>query len=182
MCMCDKCNKDENGNRGVFEIEGGFNLGQMITMIAGEKKGNTALNISSTMEEVNDKMNMSGGSAINHDVVTKDMVKFAYTNKPCYVNSHDGVVTVASYREGDIVYFGESYCSPEDTYDKHYGCDLAVARLNNDPFIIDVSKNESCHKIRLRIFAAIFASKSYPSWAEEDVLFELASAVRIIRL
>jgi hypothetical protein len=65
-------------------------------------------------------------------------VKFYYLGRPGKQGSrnHNGVVTIAVKPEHHKLKLGFSFCSPADNYLKLLGRDIALTRLENDPFVI----------------------------------------------
>ena len=81
-----------------------------------------------------------------------------------------GVITIASEVDGDRLYYGVSYSSPKDVYNKRLGREIAMSRLTNAKSIGDFSyfDDELKHEnVMTEILRHIFTDELYPRWAED---------------
>ena len=100
-----------------------------------------------------------------------ERVKFSYYGRTGHCNNHKGVIVVATYvdEESRVVYYGTAFCSPKDVYDKAKGKKIAFDDLNANMTTIALTKKNH-HAVNAGVFADIFATGSFPSWAREMVV------------
>ena len=100
-----------------------------------------------------------------------ERVKFTYYGDTDYVKDHGGIITIASFideKEG-VIYYGTSFCSPKDAYNKAIGKEIAFNDLAENMTVTSLGKKRH-HDVNSRIMADLWASKLYPSWAEGTIL------------
>jgi hypothetical protein len=98
----------------------------------------------------------------------------------CYIGNrsrhdHKGIVVIANQIIGNQVFFGVSYCSPKDRFDKNYGRNLAFHRMNSPfyPTKILIPRVLSRKNIKISILARMVSDDAMPSWAMPLVYSEL---------
>lgn len=108
----------------------------------------------------------------------EDDIKFTYYGKTDRSSNHDGIITIASVIDEDLglIYYGASFCSPKDVYDKAYGKELAYNDLCNNRTVIRLRK-KGHHEINAGIFANMVANGVFPSWAKSMVFHSLQTHI-----
>lgn len=103
-------------------------------------------------------------------------VKFVYFGNRSQASNHEGVITIASYVDecSNRAYYGVSYCSPSDVYDKKKGKLIAYERLCTGENSVGFNKKNHV-ELTTRIMASIFADNQYPSWAKDTIDYEAYS-------
>ena len=99
-----------------------------------------------------------------------ERVKFTYYGATDMSKNHEGVIVLATFvdeNEG-VIYYGTAFCSPKDEYQKHIGKRIAFDDLAENMTVTALGKKKH-HDINSRVLADIWASKTYPSWAEEGI-------------
>ena len=84
-------------------------------------------------------------------------------------NNHQGVITLATYRDGSNIQYGVSYCSPNDNFNKKFGRTIALGRLKTVPCSIDVIGDITHRYIISNILEDILCTKDYPDWADDKI-------------
>ena len=87
--------------------------------------------------------------------------------------NHGGVIIVATKydKEYNLIRYGVSFCSPKDVYDKRFGKDLALKRLNEATTcqalynIIEMRYNT----ISFQIITDVMNNISVPNWSYEII-------------
>jgi len=108
----------------------------------------------------------------------EDSIKFTYYGKTDQSSNHNGIITIASVIEEDLglIYYGASFCSPKDVYDKAFGKELAYSDLCNNRMVIRLRK-KGHHEINAGIFANMVANGFFPSWAKRMVYHNLQNHI-----
>jgi len=106
-------------------------------------------------------------------------VKFSYYGNTSRITDHGGVVTIASCIDTDnrVVFYGLSFCSPKDKYNKMTGKEIAYTDLMENMFSVAYTTKKH-YAVNSAILADIYARKGYPSWAKNIIVYELSNAIR----
>ena len=99
-----------------------------------------------------------------------ERVKFTYYGATDMPTNHDGIMVLATFvdeNEG-VIYYGTAFCSPKDQYIKEVGKEIAFNDLAENMTVTALGKKKH-HDVNSRVLADIWASKTYPSWAEEGI-------------
>lgn len=112
--------------------------------------------------------------------ISYDDVKFRHVGFDGKCGSHNGIITIASYasRETGLVWYACSFCSHKDVFSKEVGRRKAVARLENEPNPALFSKLK-CNDVTIGIINNMLSIRNFPSWAENQLLLELAQQLVI---
>jgi hypothetical protein len=96
--------------------------------------------------------------------------------------SNKGILTIASEVSGVLVYYGISFASPKDVYDKQLGIEMARVRLaqfkdelfNNNVYAGSAVVNNVTHlSVVQAILCDVIARNALPDWALPVVLAHL---------
>lgn len=111
---------------------------------------------------------------------------FLYSEKTSLIKNHSGIIVIATLTKpvktkkkiGFEIRYGAAFCSPDDTYDKKFGRELAKKRLQNDRLArtVFVTKKKF-YRISQAIYADILASGTFPHWARLVVFKSLKKAM-----
>jgi len=142
-----------------------------MAMIDGIFSDLTGGNTETAIPVVNDKQHT--GNVKTKKETYSENIRFSYYGCVGQCTKHNGVFVIASNVDVElgVVFYGISYCSPKDVYDKHIGKSLAMADLDDLKNVELAGKKH--HEINARIFSDIIANNDAPSWAVGMISREL---------
>lgn len=102
--------------------------------------------------------------------IQENFVKYCHIGKTDNATDHNGMITLATYKDDDQIKYGVSFCSPKDRFNKKRGRLIAFNRLKQCTETLKLE--ELNHKsIVAEILNDILDDRNYPNTVE-NLLFD----------